>query len=689
MLKKWLVALCTLLAAVGLYTSSSALQTPASDTSAQAHACEGAGTIRLAGLDWESGQITTAILDRLMRVGYGCRTEIVPGSSASLETALMQDDIQIIAEQWIGRSAVMDKAEREHRVAIVGDTLKGGAVQGWYVPDYVQKAYPDLRSVEDLARYARLFPDPENPGRARLLNCPSGWVCETFNTQLLKHTGLSSAYNNVHPGTGAALDAEISAAFEQHKPVLFYYWQPSGLMAKYNMRPIEFPAYDEACWKTLLKAEEDPAAASASGTDGASSANASSSADASASADRAGADEAGTDKAAAASPDASRRTGKNRAPGKGCVSGFPVSKLAVAVSTPFQQQHPELVALLEKLQFEPAILNRMILDMAENQRKGGEQADIFLRDNPDIWQSWVSDEARERLQQKYGEAQGSADQPAGFFPSWSVADALNHSLARAVQQHGERFRSMSHATLNHLLLPLEQGLDAVPPWVVIAVLGLMAWHATRRLWMAALCMAGFYVVGGFGLWTALMQTLALLIASALFIILLGFPLGIIMARNERLYRAFTPVLDIIQTMPSFVYLIPVLMLFGIGKVPALFATVVYAIAPLIRLTALGIRQVDARMVEAADSFGNTRWQLLWWVLLPQARPSIMAGINQAVMMSLGMVVVASMIGARGLGEHVLQAIQTLNIGQGVQAGAAIVILAIVIDRITQAYGRKD
>ncbi|STO54074.1 nitrate/sulfonate/bicarbonate ABC transporter permease [Canicola haemoglobinophilus] len=140
-------------------------------------------------------------------------------------------------------------------------------------------------------------------------------------------------------------------------------------------------------------------------------------------------------------------------------------------------------------------------------------------------------------------------------------------------------------------------------------------------------------------------------------------------------------------MPSFVYLIPVLMLFGIGKVPALFATVIYATAPLIRLTALGIRQVNPQIIEAARSFGTTNRQMLIWVLLPQAKPSIMAGINQAIMMSLGMVVVASMIGAKGLGEYVLQAIQTLNIGQGVEAGTAIVILAIIIDRITQAYGK--
>lgn len=240
-----------------------------------------------------------------------------------------------------------------------------------------------------------------------------------------------------------------------------------------------------------------------------------------------------------------------------------------------------------------------------------------------------------------------------------------------------------------MLLPLERALQALPAWLVLLSVAALAWHAARKLWFAALCAFGFYTIGALGLWPALMQTLALLAASALFIIIIGIPLGIWMARSPRLHKLLSPVLDVMQTMPSFVYLIPVLMLFGIGKVPALFATVVYAIAPLVRLTALGIRQVSPQMIEAAESFGSTRWQLLRWVLLPQAKPSIMAGLNQAVMMSLGMVVLASMIGARGLGEYVLQAIQTLNIGQGVEAGAAIVILAIIIDRITQAYGRRS
>ena len=369
-----------------------------------------------------------------------------------------------------------------------------------------------------------------------------------------------------------------------------------------------------------------------------------------------------------------------------CVSGFPTSQLAVAVSAPFQAAHPDLVAVIEKMQFEPHTLNRMILEMTENKRSGSEQARLFLQQHPEIWADWVSDEARGRLKASLGVPEAKS---SSLFASWSIAGTLNRSLAQTVQNYGSDFRLLSQFTLNTLLLPLERALQALPAWLVLLSVAALAWHAARKLWFAALCAFGFYTIGALGLWPALMQTLALLAASALFIIIIGIPLGIWMARSPRLHKLLSPVLDVMQTMPSFVYLIPVLMLFGIGKVPALFATVVYAIAPLVRLTALGIRQVSPQMIEAAESFGSTRWQLLRWVLLPQAKPSIMAGLNQAVMMSLGMVVLASMIGARGLGEYVLQAIQTLNIGQGVEAGAAIVILAIIIDRITQAYGRRS
>ena len=237
------------------------------------------------------------------------------------------------------------------------------------------------------------------------------------------------------------------------------------------------------------------------------------------------------------------------------------------------------------------------------------------------------------------------------------------------------------------MLPIERLLTLIPPWLIIALVTVLAWFAVRKIWFALACGAGLFLIGAFGLWGALIDTLALLIVSVWVTVVIGIPIGIAMSGSKLLRKIVTPILDVMQTMPSFVYLIPVLMLFGIGKVPALFATIIYALPPLIRLTTLGITQVNHEMVEAGRSFGSTHLQLLIWIKLPQALPSIMAGVNQAVMMSLSMVVLASMIGAPGLGEDVLQSIQTLNIGQGLQAGTAIVIVAIIIDRITQAFGQ--
>jgi glycine betaine/proline transport system permease protein len=273
-----------------------------------------------------------------------------------------------------------------------------------------------------------------------------------------------------------------------------------------------------------------------------------------------------------------------------------------------------------------------------------------------------------------------------IFFSLSLKQAINRSVDWLVASYGDGFHALSATILSWVLVPLESALRAAPPALVLLAVGLLAWHATRRVALSALLVGLLYLIGTFGLWSKLMQTLTLMIVATLLTLLIGIPLGIWMSRSRWLRRLLLPVLDVMQTLPTFVYLIPVLMLFGLGKVPAIFATVVYALPPLVRLTDLGIRQVDPDIAEAAWSFGVTRRQLLLGVQLPLARPSIMAGINQATMMALSMVVIASMIGARGLGEDVLQGIQTLDTGTGLQAGVAIVILAIVIDRISQAYG---
>ncbi|MEB0206389.1 proline/glycine betaine ABC transporter permease [Pseudomonas sp. CCC3.1] len=270
--------------------------------------------------------------------------------------------------------------------------------------------------------------------------------------------------------------------------------------------------------------------------------------------------------------------------------------------------------------------------------------------------------------------------------TFSIAGWVNDAVDSLVSNYGDVFRHISD-TLLWAIVNLENLLRMTPWWLMLLIVGVIAWHATRKVLSTLLIVGLLFLVGAVGLWDKLMQTLALMMVATLISVLLGIPLGILAARNNRLRSVLMPLLDIMQTMPSFVYLIPVLMLFGLGKVPAIFATVIYAVPPLIRLTDLGLRQVDREVMEAINAFGANPWQQLFGVQLPLALPSIMAGINQTTMMALSMVVIASMIGARGLGEDVLVGIQTLNVGKGLEAGLAIVILAVVIDRITQAYGR--
>jgi len=240
-----------------------------------------------------------------------------------------------------------------------------------------------------------------------------------------------------------------------------------------------------------------------------------------------------------------------------------------------------------------------------------------------------------------------------------------------------------------LLLRVERFLNWLPWWLVVVLVVLLVWHATARSWASAGVLGGLMVlVGGFGLWSSMMTTLAIMLVATVFTVLLGIPAGIAMARSDRLKRLLRPLLDGMQTMPSFVYLVPVVMFFGLGNVAAIIATFVYAVPPIIRLTDLGLRLVDAEVVEAADAFGASERQTLFLVRLPLAVPTIMAGINQTIMMALAMVVVASMIGARGLGQEVLRGLQRGDVGLGLEAGLAIVIVAVVMDRVTAGYSRR-
>jgi glycine betaine/proline transport system permease protein len=227
------------------------------------------------------------------------------------------------------------------------------------------------------------------------------------------------------------------------------------------------------------------------------------------------------------------------------------------------------------------------------------------------------------------------------------------------------------------------------PWpIILLLIAAIAWVASRSWKIVLGCIVTLLLIGYFGMWENTMKTISMILVCAALSIIIGIPIGIIMARSNRFQAVANPVLDLMQTMPSFVYLIPVVMLLGIGRVPGLIAVVVFGIPPIIRLTNLGIRLVDRDVLEAADAFGSSSWQRLFNVQLPLALPTIMAGINQTIMMCLSMVVIAAMIGVPGLGQPVLQAISNQYFTLGVFNGLAIVGIAAIFDRVSQSYGKR-
>ncbi|MFJ4064633.1 ABC transporter substrate-binding protein [Pseudomonas sp. NPDC089996] len=330
-MKKIPTLLASLLLAIGLASTYSAAS------------AEQNKPIHFAALTWESGALTTEILRRIVEQGYGYPTDTLPGSTVSLEVALARNDLQVIAEEWAGRSPAWVNAEKAGEVFALGDTVKN-AEEGWWVPAYVVKGdkapAPDLRSVEDLKRYASVFKDPEEPAKGRFLNSPSGWTSEIVNSQKLKAYGLEGLYNNFRTGSGAALDAEVDSAIRRKKPVLFYYWSPTALIGRYDLVRLQEPPYDAAAWATLTDA-------------------------------------------------------KNPDP-KGSQS-LP-AKLSIGVSKAFRDHYPELVAVFEKVDLPIDRLNKALAEMNEKRQPPADAAKAFLRANPDVWKAWLPADAAVKVE---------------------------------------------------------------------------------------------------------------------------------------------------------------------------------------------------------------------------------------------------------------------------------------------------
>ncbi|QXH47083.1 ABC transporter substrate-binding protein [Pseudomonas xanthosomatis] len=300
----------------------------ASGASQAAGWCESGKPVKFAGLNWESGMLLTDVMQFVLKEGYGCKVDSLPGNSITMENALGSNDIQVFAEEWVGRSEVWKKAEAAGKVVGVGAPVVG-AVEGWYVPRYVvegdakrklEAKAPELKSVADLAKYASVFKDPEEPSKGRFYNCPAGWTCELDNTQMLKDYGLEDKFTNFRPGTGPALDAAALSSYKRGEPILFYYWTPTPLMGQVD----------------LVKLEEKP----------------------------------GVDKTVS---------------------------IKVGLSKTFHDEAPELVGVLEKVNIPIDLLNQNLGRMTKERIESPKLARIFLKEHPEVWQAWVSDEAAKKI----------------------------------------------------------------------------------------------------------------------------------------------------------------------------------------------------------------------------------------------------------------------------------------------------
>ena len=312
--------------------------------------CADGKTVTFAGIDWESGALITEVMKSILSKGYDCKVDSIPGNSVTLEQATANNDVQIFAEEWIGRSDVWNNASAAGQVTSVGKTFVG-ASEGWFVPEYLIKgdeargitaAAPDLKSVSQLSdpKIVELFKDPEEPSKGRFLNCPSGWTCEGVNTAKLEAYKLTETYVNFRPGTGTALDAAISAAYLQGEPVLFYYWSPTAVMGKFKLVQLEEPAYDDACWKELTSA-----------------------------------------------------TGKRDA---GCA--FPAVEVAYGVNSTFAKEAPEIIEILEKATFPLEEVNASLAYMVDQKADAVAAAEQFLKTKGDIWGTWVSADAKAKIE---------------------------------------------------------------------------------------------------------------------------------------------------------------------------------------------------------------------------------------------------------------------------------------------------
>ncbi|SIO72050.1 glycine betaine/proline transport system substrate-binding protein [Burkholderia sp. GAS332] len=311
--------------------------------------CSSGKPIKFAEIGWDSGKFFTEVARYVLEKGYDCKTETVNGSNSITLGAVASNDLQVFVEYWNGRTAAVETAAKDGKVKVIGDLVKGGSVEGFYVPAYVvqgdpkrgiKAVAPDLKSVSQLPGFSKIFVDPEDPTKGSILNCPIGWQCESDNTQKLKAYKLDAAYTNTHPGTGAAMDATIASAYERGKPIVYYYYQPSTLLARYPSIRLDEPSFNERCWKTINNSKDsDP-----------------------------------------------------------CPSASPVTNLKIVVSAPFAAADSTTVDFLNKMSLPMSAVNQALASMGATKADPRSLAIQYLKANPQELATWVPADVAKKVE---------------------------------------------------------------------------------------------------------------------------------------------------------------------------------------------------------------------------------------------------------------------------------------------------
>jgi len=355
----------------------------------------------------------------------------------------------------------------------------------------------------------------------------------------------------------------------------------------------------------------------------------------------------------------------------------------------YSQECPNVGRLLKNMKFTLTGESQM-MDAILNQHQQPEAAaEAWLKAHPKAVSAWLEGVTTFDGRPALATLNASGETTASpTFERWMsnhkipIGDAAA-AMIEYVKAHGRSLFDGVSAVIRGSVDGLTMALRAVPSPILIALIGLLTWILRRSIVLAVFVVAALIFIINQGYWQATLETLSLVMVAAFFSAAIGIPLGIATAHSPKLYATLHPVLDLMQTLPTFVYLIPTLVLFGLGVVPGLISTVIFALPAPIRLTHLGISSVPRALVEAGESFGATRAQMLWKIELPSAAPTILAGITQCIMLSLSMVVIAALVGAGGLGVPVVRALNTVQVGMGFEAGFVIVLLAIILDRISR------